>query len=82
MVLCAVLCSDRVGQVTKTYHDIKAVTHLLEEVGVLLRTHARTLSEQAFVGLPFTLTSRSAQEYKTLIEGEASRSGEPADVGI
>ncbi|KAM8773618.1 trafficking kinesin-binding protein 1 isoform 1-T1 [Acanthopagrus schlegelii] len=26
-----VLCSDRVGQVTKTYHDIKAVTHLLEE---------------------------------------------------
>ncbi|XP_029907949.1 trafficking kinesin-binding protein 1 isoform X1 [Myripristis murdjan] len=26
-----VLCADRVGQVTKTYHDIKAVTHLLEE---------------------------------------------------
>ncbi|XP_061578709.1 trafficking kinesin-binding protein 1 isoform X3 [Cololabis saira] len=26
-----VLSSDRVGQVTKTYHDIKAVTHLLEE---------------------------------------------------
>ncbi|MEQ2260618.1 hypothetical protein XENORESO_021256 [Xenotaenia resolanae] len=26
-----VLCSDRVGQVTKTYHDLKAVTHLLEE---------------------------------------------------
>uniref|UniRef100_A0A3Q2EE98 Trafficking kinesin-binding protein 1-like n=1 Tax=Cyprinodon variegatus TaxID=28743 RepID=A0A3Q2EE98_CYPVA len=26
-----VLCSDRVGQITKTYHDIKAVTHLLEE---------------------------------------------------
>lgn len=25
------LCSDRVGQVTKTYHDIEAVTHLLEE---------------------------------------------------
>ncbi|KAJ0050487.1 hypothetical protein NL108_003717, partial [Boleophthalmus pectinirostris] len=25
------LCSERVGQVTKTYHDIKAVTHLLEE---------------------------------------------------
>ncbi|XP_039860329.1 trafficking kinesin-binding protein 1 [Simochromis diagramma] len=25
------LSSDRVGQVTKTYHDIKAVTHLLEE---------------------------------------------------
>eukprot|EP00062_Callorhinchus_milii_P024237 gi/632983954/ref/XP_007908902.1/ PREDICTED: trafficking kinesin-binding protein 1-like [Callorhinchus milii] len=26
-----VLCADRVGQVTKTYHDIEAVTHLLEE---------------------------------------------------
>ncbi|XP_056891610.1 trafficking kinesin-binding protein 1-like isoform X1 [Takifugu flavidus] len=26
-----VLCSERVDQVTKTYHDIKAVTHLLEE---------------------------------------------------
>uniref|UniRef100_A0AAV2LK41 Trafficking kinesin-binding protein 1-like n=1 Tax=Knipowitschia caucasica TaxID=637954 RepID=A0AAV2LK41_KNICA len=25
------LCSERLGQVTKTYHDIKAVTHLLEE---------------------------------------------------
>ncbi|KAJ8377371.1 hypothetical protein AAFF_G00261000 [Aldrovandia affinis] len=25
------LCSERVGQVTKTYHDIDAVTHLLEE---------------------------------------------------
>lgn len=28
----AVLCSERVGQITKTYHDIEAVTHLLEEV--------------------------------------------------
>ncbi|XP_026874156.2 trafficking kinesin-binding protein 1 isoform X3 [Electrophorus electricus] len=26
-----VLCSERVGQVTKTYHDIEAVTNLLEE---------------------------------------------------
>nr|XP_046186467.1 trafficking kinesin-binding protein 1-like isoform X2 [Oncorhynchus gorbuscha] len=29
--LMQVLCSERVGQVTKTYHDIEAVTHLLEE---------------------------------------------------
>ncbi|XP_038873364.1 trafficking kinesin-binding protein 1-like isoform X2 [Salvelinus namaycush] len=29
--LIQVLCSERVGQVTKTYHDIEAVTHLLEE---------------------------------------------------
>ncbi|XP_043541271.1 trafficking kinesin-binding protein 1-like isoform X2 [Chiloscyllium plagiosum] len=26
-----VLCAERVGQVTKTYRDIEAVTHLLEE---------------------------------------------------
>lgn len=30
--LLSVLCSERAEQVTKTYHDIKAVTHLLEEV--------------------------------------------------
>ncbi|XP_030076732.1 huntingtin-associated protein 1 [Microcaecilia unicolor] len=30
-VLEAVLCSERVGRVTKTYHDIDAVTNLLEE---------------------------------------------------
>ncbi|XP_028827250.1 trafficking kinesin-binding protein 1 isoform X2 [Denticeps clupeoides] len=29
--LMQVLCSERVGQVTKAYHDIEAVTHLLEE---------------------------------------------------
>ncbi|XP_076880779.1 trafficking kinesin-binding protein 1 isoform X2 [Brachyhypopomus gauderio] len=29
--LVQVLCSERVGQVTKTYHDIEAVTDLLEE---------------------------------------------------
>lgn len=28
----AVLCADRVGQMTKTYSDIDAVTGLLEEV--------------------------------------------------
>lgn len=31
-LLCAVLCADRVGQMTKTYSDIDAVTRLLEEV--------------------------------------------------
>ncbi|XP_056591004.1 trafficking kinesin-binding protein 1 isoform X2 [Triplophysa dalaica] len=29
--LVQVLCSERVGQITKTYYDIEAVTHLLEE---------------------------------------------------
>ncbi|XP_059385202.1 trafficking kinesin-binding protein 1-like [Carassius carassius] len=29
--LVQVLCSERVGQIIKTYHDIEAVTHLLEE---------------------------------------------------
>lgn len=32
----AVLCADRVGQMTKTYSDIDAVTRLLEEVGFML----------------------------------------------
>ena len=31
----AVLCAERVGQMTKTYNDIDAVTRLLEEVSVL-----------------------------------------------
>lgn len=35
----AVLCADRVGQMTKTYSDIDAVTRLLEEVGMLLFVH-------------------------------------------
>lgn len=30
----AVLCAERVGQMTKTYNDIDAVTRLLEEVSV------------------------------------------------
>ncbi|TRY90692.1 hypothetical protein DNTS_002894 [Danionella cerebrum] len=29
--LCRELVQERVGQITKTYHDIEAVTHLLEE---------------------------------------------------
>lgn len=32
LCVCAVLCADRVGQMTKTYSDIDAVTRLLEEV--------------------------------------------------
>lgn len=31
-VFCAVMCAERVGQMTKTYNDIDAVTRLLEEV--------------------------------------------------
>lgn len=31
-VFSTVLCADRVGQMTKTYNDIDAVTRLLEEV--------------------------------------------------
>lgn len=37
------LCAERVGQVTKTYRDIEAVTHLLEEVrdnNGMLYTHS------------------------------------------
>ncbi|XP_039675411.1 trafficking kinesin-binding protein 1-like isoform X1 [Perca fluviatilis] len=51
-----VLCSDRVGQMTKTYNDIDAVTRLLEEkerdmelaarIGQSLLKKNRTLTEQ------------------------------------
>lgn len=30
----AVLCAERVGQMTKTYNDIDAVTRLLEEASI------------------------------------------------
>lgn len=32
LIFPSVLCADRVGQMTKTYNDIDAVTRLLEEV--------------------------------------------------
>lgn len=43
--LLAVLCADRVGQMTKTYSDIDAVTRLLEEVRgcAVLATRAVTV---------------------------------------
>ena len=34
LLFFAVLCAERVGQMTKTYNDIDAVTRLLEEVSV------------------------------------------------
>lgn len=34
VLFLAVLCAERVGQMTKTYNDIDAVTRLLEEVSV------------------------------------------------
>ena len=34
LLFFAVLCGERVGQMTKTYNDIEAVTRLLEEVSV------------------------------------------------
>lgn len=37
----AVLCADRVGQMTKTYSDIDAVTRLLEEVRACREKPAR-----------------------------------------
>ncbi|KAI4900599.1 hypothetical protein NFI96_017280 [Prochilodus magdalenae] len=54
--LVQVLCSERVGQVTKTYHDIEATTHLLEEkerdlelaarIGQSLLKQNKTLAER------------------------------------
>lgn len=41
----AVLCADRVGQMTKTYSDIDAVTRLLEEVRSNKVTVVKTIRE-------------------------------------
>ena len=45
-VVSTVLCAERVGQMTKTYSDIDAVTRLLEEVrepGLSLGAHSFTM---------------------------------------
>ncbi|XP_051792418.1 trafficking kinesin-binding protein 1-like isoform X2 [Erpetoichthys calabaricus] len=55
------LCSERVGQVTKTYHDIEAVTHLLEE-------KERDLELAARIGQSLLKSKRSLTETNELLE--------------
>ena len=43
MFVAAVLCSDRVSQMTKTYNDVDAVTRLLEEVTYVFQKENRTV---------------------------------------
>ncbi|XP_063056813.1 trafficking kinesin-binding protein 1, partial [Engraulis encrasicolus] len=55
------LCSERVGQVTKTYHDIEAVTHLLEE-------KERDLELAARIGQSLLKQNRELTERNELLD--------------
>ncbi|KAI1887122.1 hypothetical protein AGOR_G00202880 [Albula goreensis] len=55
------LCSERVGQVTKTYHDIEAVTHLLEE-------KERDLELAARIGQSLLKQNRALTEHNEFLD--------------
>ncbi|XP_076146848.1 trafficking kinesin-binding protein 1-like [Alosa pseudoharengus] len=55
------ICSERVGQVTKTYHDIEAVTHLLEE-------KERDLELAARIGQSLLKQNRELTERNELLD--------------
>uniref|UniRef100_A0A8D3CAQ0 Trafficking kinesin-binding protein 1-like n=1 Tax=Scophthalmus maximus TaxID=52904 RepID=A0A8D3CAQ0_SCOMX len=57
----AVLCADRVGQMTKTYHDIDAVTRLLEE-------KERDLELAARIGQSLLKKNRTLTEHNDYLE--------------
>ncbi|MGH0122010.1 UNVERIFIED_CONTAM: hypothetical protein FKN15_000551 [Acipenser sinensis] len=59
--LVKVMCSERVGQVTKTYHDIDAVTQLLEE-------KERDLELAARIGQSLLKQNRSLSERNECLE--------------
>ncbi|XP_068775457.1 huntingtin-associated protein 1 isoform X2 [Struthio camelus] len=56
-----VLCAERVGRITKTYHDIDAVTNLLEE-------KERDLELAARIGQSLLKQNRSLTERNELLE--------------
>ncbi|XP_067458319.1 trafficking kinesin-binding protein 1 isoform X4 [Thunnus thynnus] len=60
-VLCEVLCADRVGQMTKTYSDIDAVTRLLEE-------KERDLELAARIGQSLLKKNKALSERNELLE--------------
>ncbi|KAL4659865.1 trafficking kinesin-binding protein 1 [Arapaima gigas] len=63
------LCSERVGQVTKTYHDIEAVTHLLEE-------KERDLELAARIGQSLLKQNRALTERNEVLEEQLDVSSE------
>eukprot|EP00066_Takifugu_rubripes_P014433 XP_011603699.1 PREDICTED: trafficking kinesin-binding protein 1-like isoform X2 [Takifugu rubripes] len=60
-VLCEVMCADRVGQMTKTYSDIDAVTRLLEE-------KERDLELAARIGQSLLKKNKALSERNELLE--------------
>uniref|UniRef100_UPI00398F5219 trafficking kinesin-binding protein 1-like n=1 Tax=Pristiophorus japonicus TaxID=55135 RepID=UPI00398F5219 len=63
------LCAERVRQVTKTYHDIEAVTHLLEE-------KERDLELAARIGQSLLKQNRSLTETNEYLEEQIQHSNE------
>uniref|UniRef100_A0A3Q3KKI2 Trafficking protein, kinesin binding 1a n=1 Tax=Monopterus albus TaxID=43700 RepID=A0A3Q3KKI2_MONAL len=59
--VCAVLCADRVGQMTKTYSDIDAVTRLLEE-------KERDLELAAHIGQSLLKKNKALSERNEVLE--------------
>lgn len=55
------LCSERVGQITKAYHDIEAVTHLLEE-------KERDLELAARIGQSLLKKNKTLTEHNKLLD--------------
>ncbi|XP_051894329.1 trafficking kinesin-binding protein 1-like [Pristis pectinata] len=63
------LCAERVGQVTKTYHDIEAVTHLLEE-------KERDLELAARIGQSLLKQNRELTDSNEYLEEQLQRTTE------
>lgn len=57
----AVLCAERVGQMTKTYNDIDSVTRLLEEVSDLGQGKESFIADYNLYQLKHTLLSFSVK---------------------
>lgn len=57
----AVLCAERVGQMTKTYNDIDSVTRLLEEVSDLGQGKESFIVDYNLYQLKHTLRSFSVK---------------------
>ncbi|KAM7382568.1 hypothetical protein PAMP_002294 [Pampus punctatissimus] len=70
-VLCEVLCADRVGQMTKTYSDIDAVTRLLEE-------KERDLELAARIGQSLLKKNKTLSERNELLEEQVEHIREEA----
>ncbi|XP_063593517.1 trafficking kinesin-binding protein milt-like isoform X1 [Penaeus indicus] len=68
-ILCAVLCGNRVSQMTKTYNDIDAVTRLLQE-------KEKDLELAAKIGQQLLNRNKALEERNAALEAEVSAAGD------